>query len=68
MQASEFWELLYYHIIYSLDTGFISLLLLIATIELVKIRLQMEELTGEKVKKEKKNKTNKCYSDPENEH
>ena len=59
MQASEFWELLYYHIVYSLDTGFISVLLLIATIELVKIRLQMEELTGEKNKK-KKDKTNKC--------
>ena len=59
MQASEFWELLYYHIVYSLDTGFISVLLLIATIELVKIRLQMEELTGEKDKK-KKDKTNKC--------
>lgn len=59
MQANEFWELLYYHIVYSLDTGFISVLLLIATIELVKIRLQMEELTGEKNKK-KKDKTNKC--------
>lgn len=59
MQANEFWELLYYHIVYSLDTGFISVLLLIATIELVKIRLQMEELTGEKDKK-KKDKTNKC--------
>lgn len=58
MQANEFWELLYYHIIYSMDTGFITVLLLIATVELVKIRLQLEELSGEKSKK-KENKTDK---------
>lgn len=58
MLGSEFLELLYYHIIYSMDTGLLTVLLLIVTIEIIKIRRQLEDITGAK-----KDKTGKCKSD-----
>ena len=57
MLESEFWELLYYHIIYSMDTGVISILLIIVTIELIRIRRSLEEKTGEKKEKADHGKT-----------
>lgn len=59
MMVSEFLELLYYHIIYSMDTGLISIVLIIATIELIRIRRSLEELTREK--KDKTNKRNRHF-------
>lgn len=61
MLLSEFLELVYYHFIYSLDSYFMSVLLIVIIFELFRIN---KKLDGGCVKNEE-NETNKRVPDPE---
>ena len=63
MLLSEFLELVYYHFIYSLDSYFMSVLLIVIIFELFRIN---KKLDGGCVKNEE-NETSKCVPDPEDE-
>lgn len=63
MMLSEFWELLYYHIIYSMDTGFITVLLIVVIFELFRINKTLTSIKEDSTSEE--NKTEKCSTDPE---
>lgn len=68
MQIDEFLELLYYHIFYSLDNYFIAVLLIIVIFELFRINMKLDNHKCTKGEPEhEKNKTDKCWSDPEDE-
>lgn len=65
MMLSEFWELLYYHIIYSMDTGLISVLLIVVIFELFRMNKTLTSIKEDSTSEE--NKTEKCKTDPEHE-
>ena len=56
MMLSEFFELLYMHFIYSMDTYFISVLLIVVIFELIRINRKLTNLKCTKGEQhEKKN-------------
>ena len=63
MEFKEFLELLYYHIIYSLDTGFISILLIVVVFELFRINDKLDIIKGGISSAQ--NKTEERKPDPE---
>lgn len=58
MLESEFWELLYYHVVYSMDTGLITVLLIVVIFELFRINKTLTII--QEGKSSEKNKTKKC--------
>lgn len=65
MEFKEFLELLYYHIIYSMDTGFISILLIVVVFELFRINDKLDTIKGGISSAQ--NKTEKYKTDPKHE-